>query len=126
MILDKDTELKVKVTSQKIQELGNDEVYDYKVYMNVNKLGFFHQSKLQAGKSIKSHAHAGDILNFVMDGSVTINSKTYNKGDWYLITTGTTYSGVVNQEDVTILMFCSFASNQGDAHIEAWVTHEAE
>ena len=121
MILDKDTELKVKVTNPRIEELGNEEVYDYKVYMDVNKLGFFHQSKLKAGQSIKSHAHAGDILNFVMDGSVTINSKTYNKGDWYLTTTGTTYSGVVNEGGVTILMFCSIAPSQGGAHIEAWV-----
>jgi len=125
MILDKDTELKVKVTSPRINELGNDEVYDYKVYMNVNKLGFFHESKLKAGQNIKSHAHAGDILNFVMNGSVTINSKIYNKGDWYLITTGTTYSGVVNEGgDVTILMFCSLASTEGGVHIEAWVSSE--
>jgi quercetin dioxygenase-like cupin family protein len=122
MIFDKDSELKVKVTNDRIQEIGNDEVHDYKVFMNVNKLGFFHESKIQKGREIKSHSHQGDILNFVMDGSMTINGKTYNKGDWYMIPEGTQYSGVVN-EDVIALMFCSFASTKepGSVHIEAWV-----
>jgi hypothetical protein len=122
MILDKDSDLKVQIVKKSLQELGNDEIYDYKVYMNVNKIGFLHESKIKAGKAIKQHSHAGDILNFVMDGSISINGKTYTKGDWYLTTAGTQYSGVVN-EDLHILMFCSFVeeTKAGGAHIEAWV-----
>lgn len=122
MILDKDSDLKVQVVKESLQDIGNDEVYDYKVYMNVHKIGFLHESRIKAGKPIKQHAHAGDILNFVMEGSITINGKTYAKGDWYMTTTGTFYSGIVN-EDLHILMICSFAeeAKTGGAHIEAWV-----
>ena len=125
-IYDSASALKVKVSNEHMMGLGNDEIYDFKFFMKVRDMGFLHESKMGPGKIIQRHAHKGDILNFVLDGSLNINGKTYTKGDWYLVTKNTRYSGAVGDSGVHALMFCSFAEDTGDAaHVEAWVYNDA-
>ena len=78
-IYDSASALKVKVSNEHMMGLGNDEIYDFKFFMKVRDMGFLHESKMGPGKIIQRHAHKGDILNFVLDGSLNINGKTYTK-----------------------------------------------
>ena len=60
--------------------------------VNLTGLGHVRLTEVKPNTKVETHSHPSPTFRFVMDGDLTIEGKTYTKGDWLAIPTNYEYS----------------------------------
>ena len=79
--------------------------------INLTGLGHIRFTKVESNTVVEAHSHPSPTFRFIMDGDLTIENKTYKKGDWLTIPPNYEYS-IKTKDGYTSFWICGVCTNK--------------